>query len=389
MYQPLRLLILDTQCYYGGGETYKRDVIHILRSKGIECKVLLPKESEFRKILLGESIPVGVIKVKNRTDFLSMIRTALQFRNEKNLLVCTTDSITWYTGVFFRWFVDCRKLIAIVHITTAMGGKSSSQWKKNVIAFIDRLWTSKYDTIICSTEFHKAILVNEGVSAEKLKVVKNTIDLNVVEKTALKKSRTDICEQYSVFPDHLLVGMFGRFGSGKDYTTLVNAIPLIISEVPKTTFVLVGSGPQLPEIKSLVRKLNIENVVRFTGFVTDDYFPLMAAVDIVANISYIEGIPYVLLDAMALKKPIVATDVGGVHEVVHHNVNGILIPPGDLARSSGYAKKVAHELIQLLKDKEKRRVMGEKSRAIIKNEFSMERMSRSIQEIFLGETTQS
>lgn len=382
MSQQLRLLILDTQYYYGGGETYKRDVIHILRSKGIECKVLLPEKSEFRKILVRESIPVGVIKVKNRIDFLSMIRTALQFRKEKNLLVCTTDSITWYTGVFFRWFVDCRKLIAIVHITTAMGGKSGSRWKKKIIAFIDRLWTSKYDTIICSTEFHKDILANEGVSENKLKVVKNTIDLEFVEKTALKKSRTDICGQYSVSPDNLLVGMFGRFGPGKDYTTLINAIPLIINEVPKTTFVLVGSGPQLAEIKSLAQKLNIENAVRFTGFITDDYFPLMSAVDIVANISYIEGIPYVLLDAMALKKPIVATDVGGVHEVVHHNVNGMLIPPGDL-------EKVAHGLVQLLKDKEKRRIMGEKSRAIIKNEFSMEQMSRSIQEIFLGETVQS
>ena len=156
----------------------------------------------------------------------------------------------------------------------------------------------------------------------------------------------------------------GRLIREKGIFELVEASRIIKQQLPSTEFTVCGdldqgnpssiSPAQLDEWKQ-------EGVIHFTGHVSDLAEP-MGTASIVVLPSYREGLPRVLLEAAALGKPLVATDVAGCREIVEHGVNGLLVASAD-------AKALAEAVIELLQDKPRRDRMGERSRAIVEEKF--------------------
>ena len=171
-----------------------------------------------------------------------------------------------------------------------------------------------------------------------------------------------------------LVVAVSRLHRQKGLKHLLRAVPLIREEVPAVKIVVAGGGPLESKLTSQVRRLRIEESISLLGE-RKDVREVLAAADVFVLPSLWEGLPYVLIEAAALGKPIVAADIDGVREVIRSGETGILVPPRDPGR-------LAAALILLLKDQDLACKLGERAKRDIPPGFSLERMIRETETLY-------
>jgi glycosyltransferase involved in cell wall biosynthesis len=139
-----------------------------------------------------------------------------------------------------------------------------------------------------------------------------------------------------------VIGTVARFAGSKGYSILLQAIPAILQQEPAAEFVWVGAGVSLAAVHREVMQSGLAAKIRLTGF-REDVPALLAAMDVVVLPSVREGVPQVLLQALAMRKPVVASAVGGIPEVIQHQRTGVLVPPNDpQALSAGVVHLLNH-----------------------------------------------
>lgn len=172
-----------------------------------------------------------------------------------------------------------------------------------------------------------------------------------------------------------LVVAVSRLHRQKGVSHLLRAVPFVRREVPQARFVVAGGGPLTERLEDMVRNLKLEDSVTLLGE-RRDALDILAAADLFVLPSLWEGLPYVLVEAAALGKPIVATDIDGVREVISSGANGLLVRPKDPAA-------LASALIFLLKDMAFAGGLGEAARSGIPPRFAVETMVRETEALYL------
>lgn len=150
------------------------------------------------------------------------------------------------------------------------------------------------------------------------------------------------------------VGFVGRLSEEKSVDTLIGAMARVIGIMPDVRCTIVGTGPLEERLQAYCESLSIGANVEFTGY-KENSFEALREMDVFVLPSRTEGCPIVVLEAMAMGLPVVATDVGGNPELVDHNYTGILVPPAD-------EEKMAEAIGELITDREKARSMGQNGR---------------------------
>jgi glycosyltransferase involved in cell wall biosynthesis len=167
----------------------------------------------------------------------------------------------------------------------------------------------------------------------------------------------------------------GRFEIAKDYPNMLRAFALVRQRRPESVLLLVGRGSLQPETEALVRELGLGDGVRFLG-VREDVPVVMRAADAYVMSSAWEGMPMVLLEAGAAGLPIVATRVGGNHEVVLDGESGFLVPARDHEALGGAMLRLADL------PEERRRAMGRRGQEHIERHYGLERVAERWEEIY-------
>jgi glycosyltransferase involved in cell wall biosynthesis len=175
-------------------------------------------------------------------------------------------------------------------------------------------------------------------------------------------------------PDDVIVGQIAKFDVQKAQDDLAASIPFVLDRCPAAKFLFVGDGALRPQIEDQVRRLGVDRQVVFTGY-RDDVARLLKIIDVVALPSRWEGLSLVLLEAMACRKPIVATRVTGNVDVVVDGVTGFLVP-------SGAPQALAGKIIRLLQDAPLRDELGWRGRERVEQEFSLARMVAQIRSVY-------
>lgn len=160
----------------------------------------------------------------------------------------------------------------------------------------------------------------------------------------------------------------------KALDVLVRAAQRVHAAVPEARFLVVGEGPERDSLVALVRELGLDGVVLFGGHRTD-VGDVLAAADIVASSSAFEGSPLALMESIGAGKPVVATRVGGVPEIVRDGVEGLLVPPSDPAA-------LADALLTLLRDPDLRTRMGAAGRERQQAEFDIHVMVQRLEALY-------
>lgn len=258
-----------------------------------------------------------------------------------------------------------------------------SYWKqfilKNLIVqFIDTLivnlyskvsnWTSSI--IVVSNDVKKS-LMDVGVKEEKIYVVYNGVDLS---KFSLQKIITSI-RVLNIPIEHVVIGNVSAIGKEKGHIFLLKAFCKVKTKIPESKLVIVGDGNYRMELEKIAHDLNIIEDVIFTGF-RRDVPQLINIFDVLVHPTYAEyeGCPIVLVEAMAMRVPVVATNWDGIPEVVLDGETGLLVPIKDY-------EGLANAILKILQNKRLATQMGLKGRIRVKELFDLEKMSNKTYDI--------
>jgi glycosyltransferase involved in cell wall biosynthesis len=188
--------------------------------------------------------------------------------------------------------------------------------------------------IIAISDAIGKILKEDGISAEKIAIIPSGVDFDrYAAVIPLSKESMGVPKNFPV------VGQVAALADHKDQTTFLKAIALLKTSIPNIRAVIVGDGPKKGALVALSKSLGLEEAVRFFGF-QEDSLNYLAGFDVFCLSSKEEGLGTSLLDAMALKIPVVATRAGGIPEVVEHGQDGILVAPQDPAALAAALKYV-------------------------------------------------
>ncbi|MEP4805189.1 MAG: glycosyltransferase family 4 protein [Hyphomicrobiales bacterium] len=174
----------------------------------------------------------------------------------------------------------------------------------------------------------------------------------------------------------------GRLSAVKGAQLLLEAFASLLPKHPMARLTIVGDGEDRPNLEGQAQTLGLQEVVRFVGYRDQrEVASLLKQSDMLVLPSFAEGVPVVLMEAMASCLPVIASQVAGVSELVEDNINGFVVPPGDLAT-------LTSRLNDLLSDPEKCRQMGSKGRAKVEAEFNIEREAERLLYLFDQDRTQ-
>ena len=218
------------------------------------------------------------------------------------------------------------RLTGVEHVIIWVHNIGDATPRSSVRAAIDRAlnrWTSRYFGV---AEAQRSYLVDElGYPHAKIRIVYNGVDPELFDTTADRS----VLREFGFAENDPVVGIVAALSPEKDHPTLLRAARIVVDEIPRARFLVIGDGPTRPHLESLCSELGITPNVCFTGS-RSDVARLLRAIDVFALSSVtVECFPIALLEAMACARPAVCTAVGGIREMISDGETGYLVPPED------------------------------------------------------------
>jgi glycosyltransferase involved in cell wall biosynthesis len=226
----------------------------------------------------------------------------------------------------------------------------------------------RFDRIVAPSRMLERSLLSAGIAREKLTVIGNGIELEGFSRAA---PSADLSRLKS---GGLAIGVVARLTEGKGHGDLFLAVKGILAEYPLTQVFVIGDGPLRLPLEALARELGIERSVIFTGK-RSDMASVYAALDVVVLPSLFEGMPMVILEALAARKPVIATRVGAVPGVIRELSTGLLIEPGD-------SRELQRAIKRLIVDDGLRSTLAENGYEQMRAQYSAAGMAGNYQRVY-------
>ncbi|MCK4905794.1 glycosyltransferase [bacterium] len=311
------------------------------------------KKAEIEYFILGK---------KFKFDF-SVVFELIHFLKQENIHILHTRM---FTSNAFGRIAGIFSHIPII-IATEDG---IDIWKSKFRLFIDWVLSHFTDKIICVSEgvrnfYHRYT----GIPLSKLITIYGGVEITDKINTDEQKK-----EEFGFERNSTIITTIGRLVPSKGIKYLLYTVAKIVEHSPNVRFLIIGEGPQKDELKGLAEKLEINKYVVFTG-IRKDIQAILAITDIFVLPSTSEGFGISILEAMAKTKPVVATSVGGIPEIIQNGINGFLVPP----RS---AKSLASAIISILENPQKGVEMGINGRKRVEKYFSIDETVRKTEELY-------
>ncbi len=239
--------------------------------------------------------------------------------------------------------------------------------------FHKRLFPRNDAVIFVSEAVRASVLSNMRVNGRpKLHTIYNGVDWQAIERH--QDDRELIRQELAIPRGNRVLVTVASFTPKKRHEDLLAAARMVLKDCPDTSFVLVGDGPLRPQIEQMATEMGLRSNVVFTGL-RQDAISIVAASDAFVLPSRAEGLPIVVLEAMALEKPVVATRVGGVPEVICDQQDGLLVDALD-------PPALATALVGLLNDPAKGRRLAQAAKRRLVSQFDMRRTVRETEAVY-------
>jgi len=231
--------------------------------------------------------------------------------------------------------------------------------------------TSQFGRLIAVSTAIVAKLKAEGRDIVPISLIRNGVDL---QRYAEQEACCTLPEEYGMEPGSKIVGVVARLEPEKGHPTLLEAWPQVLRAVPDAYLLVVGEGSRRDALEAKARELRIAHRIVFTGR-RDDVPAVTAALDVAVLPSYREAQGLSVLEAMALSRPVVASNVGGIPEMIEDGVTGLLVPPHD-------AETLATAIIRLLTDHPYADTLGRAGHDLVHDRFCIEAMIEATAAIY-------
>lgn len=368
--------------HYGGAEKVVLQLATNLSasatSSEFDCQVICLCQGRLFNFLRNEGIKVHLIPMRGKLDFSVLPSIVSVLKKERVHILHSHTARTHLLARLASMLVPVKKL-ATVHSPILLDTNIDLRPKK-LNYLIERLTARWSDFFVTVSEEGKEILIRQGIEPGKIFVVYNGVDMHRVVRLNNDEKR-QLREKLGFSNSHLIVAMIAQLRPRKGAEYFIRAIPYIHTQIPESRFLLVGDAEfvegrdYLAELKHLAEQLGLNDVVTFAGF-RPDADKIMEIVDLLVLPSLFgEGLPLVLIEAMAHHLPVVATNTSGNKEVVVDGETGLLVPPSDVTQ-------LAEKITFLLRSPDLRQKMGIAGRQRAQEKFSLDTTIRSYKEIY-------
>jgi len=229
---------------------------------------------------------------------------------------------------------------------------------KFVFTLLERLIGLFYTGLIVSDNEQREAIAHRLTPLSKIHNINNAIKF---DDYARVERSTNLRKSFGVGPDDILVGAIGRLTLQKDWFTYIYVAMEVVAKQPRVKFMIVGDGELMDSIKHLVRTLNLQDNVMITGYIKDIH-RIYSILDVFVSTSRWEGLPYVFLEAMYYKLPIIATDTGNGAAIINGKT-GYLVALKDY-------QALAYHISCLISDSRACAQMGINALTHLKNKYS-------------------
>lgn len=226
-------------------------------------------------------------------------------------------------------------------------------------------WFKK--TIVVSKGLYDEILALKYRAEESVEIIRLGIE---IPKKYLKNDY-DFSRMKSGAP---VIGTIARFSYEKALDRIIKAAPSVLRYCPQARFVIIGKGPEESSLEKLAEELDVKKQIFFKPW-AEDVFKELAQIDIFVMSSMREGCPNILLEAMALSRPIVASNISGINEIIKDGYNGLLVDASD-------PDKFAEKVVSLCCSVENAILFGKNAYLTVKSEFTIEKEVESFKSLY-------
>lgn len=362
-----KVLFVITKAEIGGAQKYVLDCVKAARDEGYDVVVASEQNSYFYEELSALGVPFIELRsvqrnISARLDIRLFFELFSLFRKERPDILHLNSSKIGAMGAIAGRCARIKKIVFTAH-GWAFNDPRSAMQRWTIIA-ISKFAALFQNTIICVSDFDRQAALRYRIARpEKLFTIHNGIDADAIPFLTKKEAR----EKLNIPEDTFVIGTIANFYATKSLDTLIFAA-ISSANLEKIRFVIIGDGPEKEKMERLIEKYQLQKNFILPG-VIQDANTYLKAFDIFVLPSKKEGLPYALLEAMAAHLPCIASDVGGIPEIIENNVSGIVIP----AITPG---KIWSAIASLMKEKKKARSLGAQAAERIEKQFSLDAMRK-------------
>jgi glycosyltransferase involved in cell wall biosynthesis len=337
-----------------GGQIVALDLARGARGRGDDVLFVSPTAGPFVDLAQGEGFTVRVVPIRSSFDVRAVARLRSLLRRVDVVHTHAMIEVNAVARVAGR--LAGARVLSHMHIENFLPPNPA---RRAVVRFLDNATARLCSAIVAVSEDTRRALERQGYP-RRIDVVHNGVDLPADAPNGAGEGIVEVA----------------RLAPVKGQRELIEALARLDTDVRVT---LVGrdierAGAYERELRELAERLGVADRVEFAGY-RDDARDLMGRAAVVVLPSWTEGLPMTLLEAMARRRAVVATPVGGTPEVVADGETGVLVPPRD-------ATALAAALRELLRDPERRAALGAAGRARVESAFSRERMVERVLEVY-------
>lgn len=365
MNKPIKVIHLLEWFELGGGiEKITGEIACSLNKDKFSVEIwCIDRGGKLVDVYRNKGVTVRVLNIYSYHNPLGILKLARLFKEVKPDII--------HAHIYFASTIG-RLAGKIANIKVMINHVHSTYWHYSPInLWVERFLSRWTDKIICVSGIVQDFVVrNEGIDEAKTVVVHNGVARQPVnaDLVALKAS-------LKIPKENTVIICVASLFENKGHRIIFEALSILAKLNPNISCLIVGDGPLEKNLKSLSKKLNLDSVISFLGLRTD--IPELLSISDIFVLSSLEreGLPVSIIEAMAYGNCVIATQVGGVSEIIKNNVNGLLIPPYD-------PDVLAHAIKTMINKKDERFRLGLGAKQTFDQQFNVEHMVHNIEAIY-------
>jgi len=347
----MKVMHIEAGMNFYGGAQQVTGLIEGLEARGIRNCLVCPRGAAIGPYLAQSGISVHEIGLSGDLDFPAIGRISKIIQLEKPDVVHLHSR----RGADLMGGLAARRCkVPAVH--SRRNENPEPRW-------LARYKYGLFDRVVAISGAIRDVLLSYDLEPSKVVMVHDAFELPAGLSAATPEA---LREKFSLPQDSFVIGVIAQLIDRKGHRFLIEALPEILRQHPNVRVLLFGRGGQARKLQQQIDDAGLAAVVQLVGFHTD-LLHWLVALDLVVHPALMEGLGVSLLQASSLGVPIIASRAGGIPEAVHDGVNGLLVPPGDVAALS-------QALLRLIPDAALRAQFGAAGKTLVANEFSMAKM---------------
>lgn len=367
----MNILIVFSQPWaVGGAETHVVDLAKGLVQRG--HKVFLAVHANESPQLRGVVQEQFVLNFRSKKpfDYIALVKQITSIVENNHIEVLHAHQRTsGYVAACVKYLTKAPFLVTI-----------HDPWNR---AYAKKLHAKIYDNIITVSEFLRQRFIHDfGFKPSMVHTVYNGANQDIYNPSRVTSDQlSELKINFNINENEKIISLIARLYRSKGQQYLIAAAPAILKVVPNVKFLLAGDGPHEALLKKKAQDLGILDSFIFAGY-RQDIPEIIALSDIVVRPSEMEGLPINIIEAMLMAKPVVATNIAGVPEMIDHGLNGYMIEVGDVT-------SLSQILIEALLDEGKCKVIGEAARKTAFEKFTIDACIEKTMALYVDVARQS